>query len=153
MPAVDHSRPSLDSTSARLFQERSCGLTSAARRSSPALGWRDDGNLENQDRFLLDFGAVFVRGICELKSSAIVSAERNATFAGLTSFRHPSPALLRGTRIPRCTPDMQYQHQRLFYNIICTRHHDSPLRSQVLNFASRVTNSEPDGQVRCLHWW
>jgi hypothetical protein len=52
--------------------------------------------MENQGRFLLDFGAVFVRGIRELKSSSvIVSAERNATFAGLTSFHHPSPPLWR----------------------------------------------------------
>jgi hypothetical protein len=34
------------------------------------LGWRNDGNLENQGRFLLDFGAVFVRGIRELKNPA-----------------------------------------------------------------------------------
>jgi hypothetical protein len=150
---MDQIRPSLDSTSSRLFQERSCGLTSAARRSSPALGWRNDGNLENQGRFLLDFGAVFVRGIRELKSSAIASAERNATFAGLTSSRHPSPALLRGTCISRCTPDTEYQHQRLCWNLIRRGDHDFPLRSQVLNFASRVTTSEPDGHVRCLHWW
>lgn len=150
---MDESRPSLDSTSARLFQERSCGLTSAARRSSPALGWRNNVNMENQGRFLLDFGAVFVRGIRELKSSEVVSAERNATFAGLTSFRHPSPARLRGTCIPRCTPDTEYQHQRLPCNLIRRRDHDFPLRSQVLNFASRVTTSEPDGHVRCLHWW
>jgi hypothetical protein len=58
--------------------------------------------MENQGRFLLDFGAVFVHGIREVKSSAIVLAERNATFAGLTSFRHPRTRLVDSLLKIRC---------------------------------------------------
>jgi hypothetical protein len=71
-------------------------------REGARLRWRNEGNMENQGRFLLDFGVVFVQGIREVKSSAIVSEERNATFAGLTSFRHPAARLVDSLVKIRC---------------------------------------------------
>ena len=75
------------------------------------MGWRNDGNMENQGRSLLDFGAVFVCGIREVKSGAIVSAERNSTFAGFTSFRHPS---LSQNSLSPPFPPRNYHARRFF---------------------------------------